>query len=450
MNRSGHFVAVIGGAVAGSEAVYNLTKRGIRCIVFDQNYLPYGKLESGLPKWHIKLRDKQEALIDERLDNPLVEYVPLTRMGDRISFADLHEKWGFSAILLATGAWRDRPLGINGIDSFINNGLYYQNQFVDWFNKNHDPGFKDSAYHIVDNAIIIGGGLASIDVAKIIMTETVQQALHQRGIETNVLELEKKGIAAFLESQNLRYEDLNLSGCTLYYRRRAVDMPLSSLPENPNDKDYEQAFYVRKKILDNVQSKFLFKLEDCSQPLDAIIESNQLKGLVFQKTETKEGVSSVIDGSEYHVYTPMIISAIGSLPEEIPGLPYTGSTFDVSDEESGKIRGFHNVFALGNAVTGRGNIRESQLHGRRVSERVMDEYLVWREEDYQEIFDRAAANAEEKIKSIEGHLQNSPLLTSIQIDSIMKKVYEQQQIVHYDRDYKQWVKIHLPRRLEAE
>ncbi|TFG99796.1 MAG: hypothetical protein E4H13_08525, partial [Calditrichales bacterium] len=287
MSRSGHIVAVIGGAVAGSEAVHNLTKRGIRCVVFDQNHLPYGKLESGLPKWHVKLRDKQEALIDQHLDNPLVEFVPLMRMGENISFAELNEKWGFSAILLATGAWRDRPLGIKGIEPFIDKGLYYQNQFVDWFNKNHDPSFQDPTYHIEDNAVIIGGGLASIDVAKIIMTETVQWALHARGVETNVLELEKKGIAAYLESHNLRFEDLGLHGCTLYYRRRAVDMPLSSLPDNPTDKDYEQAFYVRKKILDNVQSKFLFKLEECRQPFDIIIESNQIKGLLFQKTETK-------------------------------------------------------------------------------------------------------------------------------------------------------------------
>ena len=64
MQHTGHhFVAIFGGAVAGSEAAYQMAKRGIRVVVFDQNTLPYGKIEDGLPKWHEKLRDKEEAKI---------------------------------------------------------------------------------------------------------------------------------------------------------------------------------------------------------------------------------------------------------------------------------------------------------------------------------------------------------------------------------------------------
>src|SRR5512136_1631123 len=110
MISPGHFVAIIGGAVAGSEAASRLSARNINCVVFEQNPLPYGKLETGLPKWHVNLRNSQEDKIDVKLRHPLVHYVPAVRLGKDLSFIDLITNWNFSAILLATGAWQDRPL----------------------------------------------------------------------------------------------------------------------------------------------------------------------------------------------------------------------------------------------------------------------------------------------------------------------------------------------------
>ena len=75
MEHSGkHFIAIIGGSVAGSEAAYMLAKKGFRVVVFDQKNLPYGKIEDGLPKWHVGLRNKEERLIDERLNHPNIRF----------------------------------------------------------------------------------------------------------------------------------------------------------------------------------------------------------------------------------------------------------------------------------------------------------------------------------------------------------------------------------------
>ena len=103
-----HFVAIFGGAVAGSEAAGQLAARGFRVVVFDQSILPYGKIEDGLPKWHYKLRDKEERRIDEKINHPNIMYVPKVKLGRDIDFEDVL-KWGFNTIILATGAWRDRP-----------------------------------------------------------------------------------------------------------------------------------------------------------------------------------------------------------------------------------------------------------------------------------------------------------------------------------------------------
>ena len=54
-----HCVAVIGGAVAGAEVAGVLADRGIEVVVFEQNARPYGKIEDGLPRWHVALRHKE-------------------------------------------------------------------------------------------------------------------------------------------------------------------------------------------------------------------------------------------------------------------------------------------------------------------------------------------------------------------------------------------------------
>ena len=81
MSDSKHMVAIFGGAVSGAEAAYQLSQKGISVFVFDQNTLPYGKIEDGLPKWHVKLRDKEEKKINEKLSHPLVTYVPNVQLG---------------------------------------------------------------------------------------------------------------------------------------------------------------------------------------------------------------------------------------------------------------------------------------------------------------------------------------------------------------------------------
>ena len=209
-----HLVAIFGGAVSGAEAAYQLTQRGIPVVVFDQNILPYGKIEDGLPKWHAKLRDKEEGKINAKLAHPLVKYVPKATLGMNVDFRKVID-WGFSAVLLATGAWKDRPLPIFGIDRYVNQGLYYQNPFIYWYNHFHESTYSEMTFDTPDDAIIIGGGLASLDVAKVLMFENVERALRARGIEENMFTLDRS-IAKVLDKHGLTLADLDIKGCTLY------------------------------------------------------------------------------------------------------------------------------------------------------------------------------------------------------------------------------------------
>ena len=113
-----HCVAVIGGAVSGAQVAGLLSEKGVSVAVFEQNPRPFGKIEDGLPRWHHKLREKEYRAIEGKLTHPNVHYVPDTEIGLDIDFAELCNDWGFSAVVLANGAWRDRPVSLRGAGQY--------------------------------------------------------------------------------------------------------------------------------------------------------------------------------------------------------------------------------------------------------------------------------------------------------------------------------------------
>lgn len=442
---SKHLVAIFGGAVSGAEAAHQLAEKGIPSVVFEQNMLPYGKIEDGLPKWHVKLRDKEEGRIDEKISNPLVTYVPGIRLGEHVQFEDVARNWGFSAVLLAIGAWRDRPLPLDGADRFVDRGLIYQNPFIYWFNHKHEPDFGEHGYVIQDDVIVVGGGLASLDVVKVLMIETVSQALLDRGHDVNLFDLDRS-IAKVLDDLGISFADLGLKGCTLYYRRRPQDMPLSPLPTDTPEQ-LAKAERVREKILDNFVSKYLFKVRANHVPCDLIVEDDRLAGLVFQETKIENGRAVPIPGSEKEARAPYVISSIGSIPEMIDGIPARGNVYDISDEAACRISGYPNVFALGNAVTGRGNINESLKHGREITQKLIADYIDKPLQTAAE--DSVEAQKAVIAEAIDGIVAAIDEITDENRQQLRERVKALQAKVGYDGDYPAWVEKHRPVRLEA-
>src|SRR5712671_6030989 len=180
-----HFVAIIGGAIAGPVCAEILADHGIRVAVIEQNKRPYGKIEDGLPRWHVEQRKQEYGRIDARLKKPGVYFVPSTKLGRDLDFDDFCRNWGFSAVILANGAWRDRDLGVPGAQEYVDKGLVYQNPFIYWYNHKNEEDYTGPHYQAPDEALIVGGGLASIDVAKILQLENYERVLRARGVQTD-------------------------------------------------------------------------------------------------------------------------------------------------------------------------------------------------------------------------------------------------------------------------
>jgi NADPH-dependent glutamate synthase beta subunit-like oxidoreductase len=445
MEHSGHhFIGIIGGSVSGSEAAVQLAEKGFRVVVFDQMALPYGKIEDGLPKWHEKLRDKEEANIDQKLMHPNIRYVPNTRLGRDIAIKDLVDNWGFSAVLLATGAWRDRPLPIEGIDKYKGKGLIYQNEMIKWFNHCHEPGYEGPLFDIPDGVAVVGGGLASIDVIKIIMIKTVQEKLLERGIAVDLFTMER-GIDRVLDKYELTMEDLGLNGATLFYRRTSYDMPLK--PYTREDQR-AKAREVSHKMLGITQRKYKFNFSPLSIPEEIIEQDGQLKGIIFKKAEIVDGRVIPIEGSEFEFKTDLLVSSIGSLPEPLKGLPFKNSLIETDSKNSCKVSGYDNVFAIGNAVTGRGNIAESRLHGRESAQAIMETHLEWDEEQFKDLLRGLESSVDQQVSSISKHLKNVDVMPDEVIEGILKNTKDLQIKAGYNGNYEDWKKENLPVRLE--
>jgi ferredoxin--NADP+ reductase len=402
-NRAQHVVLIVGGAVAGSEVACQLAQHDVCCIVLEKNDRPYGKIEDGLPRWHTNLRRQEERKIDDKLTRPNIHFVPRTGLGRDLTFRTILG-WGVSAVVLAVGAWRDRPLPLPGIDAYVGRGFYYQNPFVYWFNHYPELDYHGPKVSVEDGALVVGGGLASLDVAKILMLETVNRALEAQGHKVDLYEMERRGIAAILQELGLTMGDLGLRGCTLVCRRPVEDLPLAEMPAGASPEQAAKTRATRRKLLQNFMDKYLFQVMDRTIAADYLTARDCLTGLRLAAVEIKDEGPVPVPESHENYPAPLVVSSIGSIPEPIPGIQMNGSLYRIRDLRTGELEGLDGVFAVGNAVTGRGNILVSQKHGRLVSQRMLEHYLLGTASGYEEILAGAAEAARAKVEAVADRL----------------------------------------------
>jgi NADPH-dependent glutamate synthase beta subunit-like oxidoreductase len=419
-----------------------LADREAIVVVFEQNVRPYGKIEDGLPRWHVKLRQKEYATVNEKLDRPEVHFVPQTKIGRDIDFRALATDWGFTAIILAVGAWKDRPLPIEGAERYVDRGLVYQNPFIHWFNHFSEGGNSGPPYQVEDGAIVVGGGLASIDVVKVLQIETVRLALERRGIREDMLHLEHAGIPDTLVAHGLSWESLGLKGATLFYRRRIEDMPLTDIPEDADAARREKFEATRRRIVEKAMQKYLFRVQPQRVPVGLLVEGDRLVGLRFQQTQITDGRVLPVPGATEDVRAPLVISSIGSIPAPLPGIPQRGEVYDFTDLELGRIAGYDTVFGAGNAVTGKGNIIASRRHSIQVGTHVIEQFLGLGSDGHQgeeAALDSITGPVDESVEKIATWVRNRPPLATDKVEAILRRVRARQEAVGYTGSYREWI-----------
>jgi len=417
-------VGVVGGACAGSEIAHQLQNLGMEVVVFEQGSLPYGKIEDGLPRWHKKLQQKEIDKIDEKLSQDGVHYLPNCAFGRDIHLEELMGDWGLPLLVLANGAWRDRQLRVKGAEDVLDHSLAYQNAFVYWFNHYPERSYQGESFTVPEGAVVIGGGLASIDVAKICQYELAKRAFEKHGVTLDAVAFDHHGIEKMAAKHGIDVAELAFEPAKLFYRKRIEDMPLVPLGENPDPKRLEKAKQIRVKLIENGGRKYGYEVYPLNSPTEIHTENGSVVGVTFRKNRYTGTGFEATDESKY-IATNLVISSIGSIPQPLTGIPMQGELYETDSRHTGAIAGLPGVYCVGNAITGRGNIKESFKNAARLGSLIESHYLGT-EPVFEKLFEVQREEAIEHVKILKAYLNTLKPMTESQRKRIRQRVQELQ------------------------
>jgi ferredoxin--NADP+ reductase len=177
-------VAVIGAGPAGIYAADILANEhpGARIDVFDRLPAPYGLVRYGVAPDHPRIKEIIKAL-RRVLSREEIRFIGNVNYGADIKLTDLRRH--YDAVIFATGARKDRPLDIPGIDL---PGSYGAADFVSWYDGHPDVprDWPLQARHVA----VLGAGNVALDVARMLAKPADEQ------LTTDIPDNVYRGLAA--------------------------------------------------------------------------------------------------------------------------------------------------------------------------------------------------------------------------------------------------------------
>ncbi|MEM8587586.1 MAG: FAD-dependent oxidoreductase [Pseudomonadota bacterium] len=157
-----HF-AIVGSGPAGIYAAERLARIAPDDLidVIDRLPVPFGLVRHGVAADHQSTKAVTRVL-GRALGRDNVSFVGNVMVGRDVTLADLRQ-W-YDAVILATGAPRDRRLGISGEDL---TGVHGSGAFVGWLNGHPDQTGLAIDLHGVTDVVVVGVGNVALDVARI-------------------------------------------------------------------------------------------------------------------------------------------------------------------------------------------------------------------------------------------------------------------------------------------
>lgn len=335
MNRPLH-VAVIGAGPAGIYASDILAKSGldVRIDLFEKLPAPYGLVRYGVAPDHPRIKAIINALYNvlKRGDINLIGNV---EVGKDISFEELHEH--YDAVIIATGADRDKPFQIPGSDL---PEVYGAADFVYWYDGH--PDYPRTWPLNAKEVAVLGVGNVALDVARILakhpddlmsteIPENVEKGLRENPI-TDVHVFGRRGPA------QVKFTPMEL--------RELGQVPDVDIVVYPEDFDYDdgsneamEASKMTRQVVEQLTEWVFLEDEDrtasrrihihmLQQPAEVLgdehVEGIRMERTALQGDGTVKGTGEFIDYPVQAVYR-----AVGYFSSPIPGAPF--------DEENGVV-----------------------------------------------------------------------------------------------------------------
>jgi NADPH-dependent glutamate synthase beta subunit-like oxidoreductase len=319
-------VAVIGSGPAGYYSAEALQKQfgedGVAIDMVDRLPVPYGLIRSGVAPDHQSIKAVYRRYERVAL-SANVRFVGNVTIGRDVTIAELLDL--YDAVILATGAPHDRPLGIPGADL---PGVVGSAAFVGWYNGH--PDFADLEPPLdVEAAAVIGNGNVALDVARILAKTGAEftgsdivapalAALEQSRIRT-IHVLGRRGPHQIAMTPKELGELGHLEGA-------APRVDLADFPPEAEDALLEPG--MRKSVAH--LRDFANLPQDKPKTIDfdffampvAVEGEGRVERLVVERTQLTDDLRSVGTGERYAIECGLLVTCIGYQTPPIDGVPY--------------------------------------------------------------------------------------------------------------------------------
>jgi len=318
-------VAVIGSGPAGyytAEACQKAFGEAVRVDIIDRLPVPYGLIRTGVAPDHqsikaVSKRYEATALSDN------VRFVGNVTVGQDVSIAELLGL--YDAVVLATGAPHDRPLGIPGDDL---PGVVGSAAFVGWYNGH--PDFAALAPALDGpGAVIVGAGNVALDVARI-LAKTEDEFAGSDIVGHALAALKPHGIRDITILARRGPHEIAMTPKELgelgHLRRATPLVDPADLP--PADADAALEPGLRKSVShlrafagNTPAAPLSIHFDFFAMPV-AIEGDGKVERVIVERTRLDESGRATGTGETYAVPAGLVVSCIGYRTPPIEGVPY--------------------------------------------------------------------------------------------------------------------------------
>ena len=342
-------IAIVGSGPAGyytAEAAQKEFGGEVRVDIFDLLPVPYGLIRTGVAPDHqsikaVSRRYEKTALSDN------VRFVGNVAVGRDVSIPELQTL--YDAVVLATGAPKDRPLEIPG--ATLRN-VFGSAAFVGWYNGHPEFAALDPDLS-GKTAVVIGMGNVALDVARI-LAKTPQEfagsdivahaldALKASNIERIVI-LGRRGPHQIMMTP----KELGELG---ELERAAPHVDPRDMPEEAEDAILEPG--LRKSVTlirgfaampedIRAEKRIAIEFDFFAQPV-ALSGEGQVAAIEVERTEVVAGRANGT-GERYSIPASLVVSCIGYRTTPIPDVPFDERQGRFANDEGRILPGLYCV-----------------------------------------------------------------------------------------------------------
>ena len=329
-------IAIVGSGPAGyytAEAAVKQWGEDARVDIFDKLPVPFGLIRTGVAPDHQSIKAVARRY-EKTAIGDTVRFAGNVEIGRDIAIEELTEL--YDAVILATGAPRDRDLPIPGADSA---NVFGSAAFVGWYNGH--PEYAALAPDLSGrHAVIIGMGNVALDVARILSKTEAEfggsdivahalELLRDSNIETITI-LGRRGPHQIMMTPKELGELLRLERAVPRVENADLPPPESDDMLDPGQRKSVTLLreFAALSPSDRAGKALSINFDFFASPTLIEQEGGRLSGLVVERTELKDG-RAVGSGETYRIPADLLVSCIGYRTSPIVGVPF--------DERAGRF-----------------------------------------------------------------------------------------------------------------